>query len=952
AGGAISLNISPANHSAIGGNLVATSAAGGAGGTGSNSANVAGGAGGAGGAITIVLADAITGNVTLLGGNGGNGGNAGSAGSGGAGGAGGAISAAIGGDIGGTLTLTNGSPGGTGLAGGGGQGAVGAGGQVTANVGTGTHAITGGVSGSGTLNLMAGSSLISTYASDASLSVLRGPGSLVKAGSGVLTVGDSSAFTGVVTQASGTVGGFIINAGAMGGDWSSIAASAITYQNGSVSSLSGLTATTGGASSNLDLSASSNVSTIISGIGSLSVSNSSNLTLSSANTYTGNTSINSGSTITLGINNAIKSGNDLSVNAGGTLALDNNITSTLSVTGTGTVTLATGSILNASYDAGSHSLGSYSGTGTFNKTGVGDLTLTGASNSTGSTNVTDGRLILSGTSSIGTSLAPAATVSVSNGGTLVVGDDVSTGVNVFAPVNIADGVLKGRGTITGNVSMSGSLKPGNSIGTLNVNGDYTQVAGSAYQVEFDPTVAGLSDKIVVTGTATLQGGAVSAVKLPVATLSNWANRYTVLTANTINGTFASSAMDAVDPALRTHLMYGAQKVDLVVTSGIQSQAINRNQSAAGVAIERIIDSNNVSGSRFDEMYDMSAAQVQGILSKAAGALHSNAMSAGQDMRRAFNRATSDHLFQYQNQTLASEFSGVNPGSRNQALDSTAFEINADEAMVAKRTNAWLRGIGQWGEGTFDGNAAGYSQDMSGLVGGMDFRVSKRTSLGFDFGYATSRIDNDDAATADLASWQIGTYGRVDIDNVFIDGNLGFAKNSYDSQRSTHGGTATGQSNGTDVFGGIDVGYHYEMSQGYAIEPWVGLSVLRSQKDGFTETGAGLFNLEVGESTVTATDASAGFRAFRTIKRADFSYEPEFRLRLDHGFGINTSSTTASIGGQSFESLGVERGRDAAVAGIGLTVITADDLSLTIGYDFEGRRNFSSHSGIISLRKTF
>ncbi len=50
------------------------------------------------------------------------------------------------------------------------------------------------------------------------------------------------------------------------------------------------------------------------------------------------------------------------------------------------------------------------------------------------------------------------------------------------------------------------LAPGNSIGTLTVNGNVTFAAGSTYRVEVD--AAGANDRINATGTATINGGTV------------------------------------------------------------------------------------------------------------------------------------------------------------------------------------------------------------------------------------------------------------------------------------------------------------------------------------------------------------------------------------------------------------------------------------------------------------
>ncbi|MBF0493424.1 MAG: autotransporter domain-containing protein, partial [Deltaproteobacteria bacterium] len=88
------------------------------------------------------------------------------------------------------------------------------------------------------------------------------------------------------------------------------------------------------------------------------------------------------------------------------------------------------------------------------------------------------------------------------------------------------------------------------------------------------------------------------------------------------------------------------------------------------------------------------------------------MNTEQDMRRAFDRVLSEHVFQNQNQTLTSSISGENAGD-----------------ALGKNTNVWLRGYGQWSDGKSDGNATGYNQSLSGVIGGVDYKVSNRSTLG-------------------------------------------------------------------------------------------------------------------------------------------------------------------------------------------------------------------------------
>jgi hypothetical protein len=76
-----------------------------------------------------------------------------------------------------------------------------------------------------------------------------------------------------------------------------------------------------------------------------------------------------------------------------------------------------------------------------------------------------------------------------------------------ATVNVAGGRLKGTGTVKGNVMVSGGAEvdPGDSPGTLNVNGNYTQTATGVLNLEFAGPGAGQFDVLNVSGNANLAG---------------------------------------------------------------------------------------------------------------------------------------------------------------------------------------------------------------------------------------------------------------------------------------------------------------------------------------------------------------------------------------------------------------------------------------------------------------
>ena len=162
-----------------------------------------------------------------------------------------------------------------------------------------------------------------------------------------------------------------------------------------------------------------------------------------------------------------------------------------------------------------------------------------------------------------------------NAGTLAVNGSLASGVNV-----LGGGTLGGTGTIGGNVTVNGAISPGNSIGTINITGNYIQNAGSTYQVE----VGTQSDLINITGNATINGGTVAVQAVAGAR----ATTYTIVTATAgVTGTYSglTSNLAFVTPSLS----YDANNVFLTLQTSFAGGGGTGNEIEVGGALDKIND---------------------------------------------------------------------------------------------------------------------------------------------------------------------------------------------------------------------------------------------------------------------------------------------------------------------------------------------------------------------------
>ena len=344
--------------------------------------------------------------------------------------------------------------------------------------------------------------------------------------------------------------------------------------------------------------------------------------------------------------------------------------------------------------------------GSLVKVGSGTLTLAGANTYTGGTTLNAGGLVVNG------SLASGVTM---NGGT-----------------------LGGSGTIGGLVANAGTLAPGNSIGTLTVNGSFVQGAGTTYQVEVN--AAGQGDRINVGGRATINGGTVQVLAQSGTYGRN--TTYTILNATGgVSGAYSSVTSNFA--FLTPSLSYDANNVYLSLfqpAGAFAAGARTANQRAVG----RVLDIANPTatgdfGGVLNALSVLSTAQGPAALTAISGqnyAGFSNAMVQGAQlfMTNFANRAGS-----------------ASGGGAKVAL-AEACDVACDSTTPAL-WGAWGGAVGGTGTIAGNSNAGTFTYSVGGFSGGLDRKLGDNFLAGVTVGYQTG------------GQWTGGFEGRSVTDTV-------------------------------------------------------------------------------------------------------------------------------------------------------------------------------------------
>ena len=545
--------------------------------------------------------------------------------------------------------------------------------------------------------------------------------------------------------------------------------------------------------------------------------------------------------------------------------------------------------------------------GSLVKTGIGTFTLSGANTYTGPTTVNQGTLVVDG--------SIASPVTVNNGARLM-------GIGQVGGVEVADG---------------GVYAPGNSIGTMTVNGAFTLGSNAVYEVEVN--AAGQSDKVIVNGAVNLTGATLRVL----AENGDYkpSTDYTIIEndgTDAVVGTFATvtSSLAFLTP---TVFYNGGDGNDVVLNLArnetvFPDVARTRNQKAVAGALSKFPPNNALYLAVLTQTED-GARQAFDALS---GEIHATVSGTLADDSRYVRAAVLGRLMQasHSGQALSAG------GPQVAALDDQAYALGYgyDGKALVEPERAplafWAQGFGAWGAFSGDGNAATADRDLGGFVSGMDANIGGSWRAGLATGASFSNVDVDARySSADVESYTLGGYlggmagsfalrgggmwAWSDIDTsraVVFPGFFEHQKASYDAD--------TGQ-----LFG--EVAYPTQMG-GVALEPFGGLAFVSIDTDSFRERGGALASLR-GDADQDVGYSTLGLRAATTMMWGGMQVVPHVSAAWQRAFdGVTPDAALAFAGtGIGFTVYGVPLAEDSALIDAGLDLALGENTTAGVSY---------------------
>lgn len=460
------------------------------------------------------------------------------------------------------------------------------------------------------------------------------------------------------------------------------------------------------------------------------------------------------------------------------------------------------------------------GDNSFNGASVtgGTLEMRGRNTLTDDVVVSGGRLLIDAQGSlVGSALTVRGSEDGTTGGMAIVNGTV-TGASTRVE---AGGLLGGSGTL-GDTWVSGTIAPGNSIGTLTIDGDYTQTAGATLVAELQPPDQ--ADLLEVTGSATLLGGTLLARQLPGTFLLG--QEYRILSAaGGITGTFDTVDTGALSPFLSLSMLYGANALDVGVVRGaaLASAARSDNQWAVANAVDALPDNQGL----LVPITLLSEAAAPRAFDQLSGEVHASAQQVLLDSGRLVRDAA-----------LARASAGS---------DAFGGQRDADA-----NTGAWVEVHRQGGHIADDGNAARTQHNGSAALVGIDRQFDGGWRMGVFGGVGSTDFDvRNRASKGEADTRHVGIYGSQTWNGFGIRAGYTHAWHELDIQRDvSFSGFVDGVHGRYDADGWqafAEVGYRFDAGN-WEIEPYLQYAHVELDTDGFTEDG--------GAAALRGRDANA------------------------------------------------------------------------------------------------
>lgn len=476
------------------------------------------------------------------------------------------------------------------------------------------------------------------------------------------------------------------------------------------------------------------------------------------------------------------------------------------------------------------------------------------------------------------------------------------------------GTLAGSGFIAGNVINDGTVSPGNSPGTLHINGDFHQNSDGTLLIEVGSPET--YDILNVGGNVHIGGSLVVDNDKPL----KFGQQINLIQAHGRTTGFFDSIAFSNPPDARILFESNEGTGTLSIAPLSYSQvATSPNETILATALDPWIGSQDGDKKNVSRNLDqLTAAEYQQAFSAISPAIYGAALDTAIEQSQSQSTTLAQHL-----------------ASRR------LREVPA--TLESKDWEAWTISSGLYSTGSMS-SLAGNEFSSGNFLSGIERKLDATFTAGLFTGFGDSEGTFSGASRTEQDRLTFGGYVTAQQDGYYANTALGAGILDMDVTRSIRFGglsrTAKSSTDGSEFFGLISGGYDLHANN-WTFGPTAGFQYSKVRYDDVKEHGAGALDLAIENPEDDSLRSQIGARvAYRQKANDRLTLIPEARLFWQHEFLRNNTSLDATLeqgSGPGFTHRMAKSDGDSLSGGVALGFQTPVGFYGNVSYDVEAGR---------------
>lgn len=281
---------------------------------------------------------------------------------------------------------------------------------------------------------------------------------------------------------------------------------------------------------------------------------------------------------------------------------------------------------------------------------------------------------------------------------------------------------------------------------------------------------------------------------------------------------------------------------------------------------------------------------------------------------------------------------------------------------AGRVSAFVIGGARFGKYDAATDRPGVKNDNHMVMGGLNFKLTPKVTLGGFGGYMDSDVNFDTSPTSaksDLKSWFAGGFATVGIGPIYVDGWGSYTDLNWKLQRGYAfnglSGVSGGRTDGHVWAAGAATGLSFSAGN-FEIEPFGAIRYAKVRVNGFSESGSPAA-LTLGRNDASSLRVNAGGRIGTKFDAGSVIVRPQLRggwnkeFRMDDPRTLSAAFRDSSVGSPFSFTTTPLRG-EYYNAGAALNVAGSGPISMAVDYDVQFAKDRQFHALSLSARLKF